>query len=33
MPAIATNSPTPDDKIEKKDENNLNFVKAGQSRQ
>jgi hypothetical protein len=32
VPAITTNSPTPNDKAEKKDENNLNFAKAGQSR-
>jgi hypothetical protein len=32
VPAIATNSPIPDDEVEEKDENNLNFAKAGQSR-
>jgi hypothetical protein len=33
MPAIAINSPTPDDKVEKKDKDNLDFAEAGQSRQ
>jgi hypothetical protein len=33
VPAIITNSPIPDDEAEKKDKNNLNFAKAGQSRQ
>jgi hypothetical protein len=30
--AITINSPIPDDKIEKKDKNNLNFAETGQSR-
>jgi hypothetical protein len=30
---IATDSPTPDDKVEEKDENNLDFAETGQSRQ
>jgi hypothetical protein len=33
VPAIITNSPTPDDKVEKEDENDLDFAEAGQSRQ
>jgi hypothetical protein len=32
MPAITTNSPTPDNEAEEKDKDNLDFAKTGQSR-